>query len=105
MKCLKAVYEWSTELLYCNICYVEAIDQNNSTDTAIFKELTKFATKCGLKIFHQNINGLLNKMDHVRLLFAKLRKNILIFRFTETHTNTSVKDVEFEIDGYTIIRK
>ena len=44
-------------------------------------------------------------MDHVRILFTKLRKNIHILGFTETHTNTSVKDVEFEIDGYTIIRK
>ena len=105
LKCLKAAYERSTELLYCNICYVEAISQNNSTDTAIFKELTEFATKRGVKILHQNINGLLNKMDPVRILFAKLRKNIHIFGFTETHRSTSVKDVEFEIDGYTIIRK
>ena len=56
----------------------------------------------GFKIAHLNVQSILNKMDHVRLL--RSNKKLDIFTFSETRQNPSRKDSEVNIPGYTLTR-
>lgn len=57
----------------------------------------------GLKCAHININGLVNKIDEVRLLLDETKLDI--FAITETHLSKFTTDNEIDINGYHIIRR
>ena len=58
----------------------------------------------GLKIFHQNVNGLTRKFDMVDHMLKETRGRIDIFGISETHLNSDIMQEEVKVDGYTFIR-
>jgi hypothetical protein len=56
----------------------------------------------GLKIAHLNVNGLLHKIDQLRLL--TLRTKIDILAITESKINSDVTDAEIYIPNYNLLR-
>ena len=56
----------------------------------------------GFKIAHLNLRSILNKMDDVRSLTHNKRFDI--FTFSEIWLNSSIKDSELDIPGYTLVR-
>ena len=61
----------SSEELYCRTCSVEKFPDSESEipEERVHEELDSFCSKNrGLELFHQNINGLLGKIEKVRLL-------------------------------------
>ena len=55
-------------------------------------EFVGFSKKRGLKLIHQNINGLYEKINELRLFLSKTHKNIHIIGITETHCNDSINN-------------
>ena len=66
--------------------------------------MEKFVRSRGLKIFHQNVRGCLGKIEQLRLLMDKTRKEIQIFGVTETHLNGDITDEEASSPGYRLER-
>ena len=60
--------------------------------------LKRFTRKGGLKILHENINGISKNIDSIRRILQY--KNIQVFGFTESRLNTCVTDAEISVDGY-----
>ena len=58
--------------------------------------------KRGLKVFHQNINGLLSKVDKLRLFMKDMCKNIQLMGISESHCNPRILTGQLTIDGYSI---
>ncbi|PFX22533.1 hypothetical protein AWC38_SpisGene12938 [Stylophora pistillata] len=58
-----------------------------------------------MELVHQNIRGLLNKLDEIRYIINTLKSGIQLISFTETWLNSSVLDEEVNIPGYTVFRK
>ena len=56
-------------------------------------------------MFHQNINGLVNKINKVRLFLISTHRNVHVYGIPETHTTPNISDQELEIDGYELVRK
>ena len=69
----------------------------------MMKTCLLFSNK-GLKIFHQNIHGLINKLDNIKILLGESRQ-IHVLGMTETKLDNSILDAEIAIDGYTAIRR
>ena len=103
LKCMKDSFRNGTESLYCSICFVQ--DPVNEDAHYSNPVLNSFTKKRGMKIFHQNVNGLIHKMDQVKLFLASTQNNIHIFGISETHANASMTNIELAIDGYNIERK
>ena len=64
----------NSEKLYCNTSFVahdsNDTDKNENENTSrLFPEHNSFVKKRGLKILHQNINGLRNKMENLKYIF------------------------------------
>ena len=102
MKCMHDVLENNTEVFYCQVCYVN--DQHEQSNF-LNPELSEFIRKRGLKIFHQNLNGIIGKLNKVKLLLNNSKKCIHFLGVTETHTDKSVKDSQLNIPGYVMERK
>ncbi|CAB4019684.1 Hypothetical predicted protein [Paramuricea clavata] len=104
LKCLKDELRNNKEKFYCNICFVNIADQDaGSPQTVDSNVLCTFMKKRGLKLFHQNVNGIMNKLDQIRLFLCK--KDVHIFGISESHTSASINDSELEVDGYVVERK
>ena len=52
-----------------------------------------------------NTNGLLNKIDKVRLFLSGTHRNVHVYGISESHTTPNIRDEELEIDGYDLVRK
>ena len=57
----------------------------------------------GIHFAHINVNGLLHKIDEIRLLLSEPKIDILAI--TETHLHDNISDTDIDIDDYSIIRK
>ena len=64
----------------------------------------KLMSSRGLKIFHQNICGLFNKIDLLRVNFD-LMKELHILGISESHLTKDITDPEISISGYNIFRR
>ena len=97
----------NSEELYCQTCFIEMeTDAESGVDTENVPEtIHRFCKKRGLKIFHQNINGLLNKIEKVRLFLSGTHRNVHVYGISESHTTPNIRDEELEIDGYDLVRK
>ena len=107
LKCMTDRFADNAEELYCSTCSVNKFPDLRSEipDERVHEELDSFCSKNrGLKLFHRNINGLLGKMEKVRLLLTGTRRNIHVYGLTETHLHRSVLDDELYVDGYTLER-
>ena len=107
IKCLQDILKNGTEKLYCNSCYKH--DEGSTDDTGVenkvYVDLNRFLTSNGLKVFHQNVNGIYRKIDEIKIMFLETRNKIQIFGVTETHLSPSYNTCSVEIDGYDFIRK
>ena len=71
---------------------------------AAYPKLMKIlASKQGLHCGHLNVNGLLQKLEELKLLLFETKFDI--FAVSETHLHENITNNEITIDGYSIIRK
>ena len=92
IKCLVDKNEFGRERLFCHGC----LQSNNCTTADLegsckpstakgpFTDIKDFLQARGIKIFHQNINGLASKKDVVEALLRETKRNIHILGLTET---------------------
>lgn len=108
-KCLFDKLEGNRELLFCSICNVEEMRDytqgSQDQDPQILEKLKQYLGQKGLKILHQNVNGLLSKLNHIKVLLHDSGKNIHALGITESKLNGSVSDAEINIEGYVNVRK
>lgn len=83
---------------------MEQEDEENDDVSLAFSDLreTLISTN-GLRCAHLNVNGLLNKIEQVRLLLYESKINILAI--SETHLSSTVSNAELEIHNYSLVRK
>ena len=100
LKCLTDQLDRNVEKFFCSTCLPHA----RSCEEATFadKQLKAFSHKRGYKICHQNINGILRRIDHIRLLLQD--KSLHLLGISETHINNSVNSSELFVDGYQVER-
>lgn len=113
IKCLIDKIEFGQERLFCRGCLPS--DNNTTSNTegnrepptakGPFTDINDFLRARGLKIFHQNINGLARKKDIVETLLRETEQNIDILGLSETHLNGKIQDPVVEIDSYTFVRE
>ncbi len=72
-------------------------------DEIFFAEFQSFVKARGLKIFNQNVCGLVRVLDHIKILLHKF-KEIDIFGVSESHLNSKIDNEELKIPGYEIDR-
>ena len=78
----------------------------NTNNTKLAPEaIYSFCRKRGLKISHQNINSLLNKLDIVKFFLVGTHRNVHVYGISETNLGSKIRDEELEIDGYDLVRK
>lgn len=76
----------------------------SDADLQTYNKLKEVLKSPGLKVFHQNFNGLYFKIDILWILLQETLKDIHIFGITESHLNESIEDKELHIAGYDIVR-
>lgn len=108
VKCLTDKLEGRIEKFYCSSCVVNIeheAEEECDTNVPLYPQLSSYLCRRGLKILHQNVNGLLSKLDQVKILLTETDKNIHMFKITESHLDSSISDSQLSIFGYNIIRK
>ena len=109
MKCLFDELGGNRELLVCSICNVKEIQDytqgTQNQNAQILEKLKQYLGQRDLKILHQNVNGLLSKLNHIKILLHDSGRNIHALGITESKLNNSVGDFELHIEGYVNVRK
>ena len=109
VKCLTDKLEGQKEHFYCTFCVVNTdgeVEEKCYLNTSLYSQINKYLPSRGLKFLHQNVNGLLSKLDQMKLfLGSETRKNAHLFKITESHLNNCIHDSFLAISGYNIIRK
>ena len=96
------------EKFYCCLCSVHTEHETGSEHRAnvpLYLQLNSYLKNRGLKVLHLNVNGLLAKIDQIRLLLTKTGCNTHILQISESHLDDSVPDSLIDVYGYNIIRK
>ena len=76
----------------------------DETKMKAFKEIAdKMNQGTGLKIAHLNVNGLLRKLNTLKVLIEET--NVDILAVTETHLEADIPDEKVEIDNYELLRR
>ena len=105
LKCLVDQIKYGCERVYCRVSVVDKqVNPDIQTEDNIYTDIATFLHARGLKLFHQNINGLAKKIGDIKLLFQETKHNIDIFGVTETHLHKDIRDEEVKIEGYTFVR-
>eukprot|EP00112_Aurelia_sp_Birch-Aquarium-sp1_P013646 Seg2901.1 transcript_id=Seg2901.1/GoldUCD/mRNA.D3Y31 product="hypothetical protein" protein_id=Seg2901.1/GoldUCD/D3Y31 len=73
------------------------------SNTNTYDNLAKEINTKGLRVGHNNINGLLNKLHELKYLLQSVKFDI--FAVSETHLSKEVKDEQIMIEGYCIARR
>ena len=95
--------------MFCNTCYIrptEPIEETRHDDRQndSYDNLRSYIAKTGLiKILHQNVNGLLSKIDMIREMFYNLNNNIHVLGVTESKLNSTILDAEVRIHELVVI--
>ena len=110
LKCLVDEFNSRQERLLCRHCvHIPNLQQQDGMTTtpteSSYIEVNSFLEARRLKVFHQNINGLLHKLACVELMMKKTMNKPDILGITETHLHEGILDKELEVDGYTFIWK
>eukprot|EP00794_Sanderia_malayensis_P002896 gene2896-3347_t len=100
----------STNLPFSNInngvieYQIDNSDYSNGVDMPAFLEVDfqQIKEKSVLKMLHLNINGLLSKLDYMRLLAEKVGFDIL--SLNETKIAADIGDEDIHINGYSVFR-
>ena len=61
-------------------------------------DLQAITNSRGLKMAHLNINGLLSKLDFIKIMLSESKFDI--FAISESKLDASIHDNEIKIDGY-----
>lgn len=102
LKCLNDKFVCDEERFFCVDCTPADPEYIiNSLDP----EISGFIGKKGFKIMHQNINGIEEKLHHIKSFLLDTKNSVHIISFSETHTNNTVTDAQLKIPGYTLERK
>ena len=108
LKCVGSVFDDSE---FCMVCTSqqngEEVQNTESEDSDVRRqipEMDELLNKRGLKIFHQNIRGLLLKKNGVEEFLSSCPK-IDMLGLSETHLNGSVSEEELKINGFQYVRK
>ena len=109
-QCLLDYFKDRSEKLFCKLCNTtedttKPTALSQGVNVSIYQELNDFLKARGMKFFHQNVNGLFQKLDQLNILFQETKKNIHIFGITESHLDKNFINSQFHIDGYEFIRK
>ena len=104
-RCLVDKIEKGSEKLYCNLCYTQTDNPNRGSNSSTYTELNKFLKNRGLNFFHQNVNGLFNKLEQIKILLNEAGENIHILGTSESHLNSTYTDSQMGIDGYDLVGK
>lgn len=105
LKCLVDQIEYGCERVYCRSCMVhKQVDPDIQTADNIYTDITTFLHARGLKLFHQDINGLAKIIRDIRLLLQETKQNIDISGVTETHLHKDIRDEEIKIEGHMFVR-
>ena len=107
VKCLVDMDVYGCEMLFCSTSALPAQSTAEPyiNDDLIYERLKVLAKMQGLKIIHQNINGLMRKLGMVGILLKETDRAIDIFAITETHLSRDIKDRELTLDNYTFVKK
>ena len=107
LKCLVDAVDHGHENLCCPDCVIINESQTNESSTSytLYDGVKTFLQARGLKIFHQNVNGLARKFDMIDHLLKETSGKIDILGISETHLNSDIVQGEITVDGYTFIRK
>jgi len=76
---------------------------DDAADKPCCEEFQTYVKAKGLKIFHQNVCGLLRVLNHIKILLYEV-KDIDIFGISESHLNSKIDDEELKIPGYELHR-
>ena len=107
LKCLVDTVDHGHENLCCPDCVIinESQINESSTSYTLYDGVKTFLQARGLKIFHQNVNGLARKFDMIDHLLKETSGKIDILGISETRLNSDIVQGEITVDGYTFIRK
>ena len=109
LKCLVDRFNNGVEKVVCPTCFdMPTTFEENCTSSMNYNisgHLNDYLHGRGMKLLHQNVNGLLAKMDQIRVMFKETNRNIHIFGVTETHANEDLNDNQLCLNGYTLVRK
>ena len=101
LKCLFDVFV-EDERFFCVDCKPP---ETEFIVNAFDPDIRGFLEQRGFKILHQNMNGVVKKLDKVKSFLSDSKNTVNILCFSETHTNTSIKNAELEIPNYVLERK
>ena len=106
LKCLVDAVDHGCEKLYCLDCVKINESQTNESSTlyTLYDGVKTFLQGRGLKIFHQNVNGLAQKIDMIEHLLKETNGKIDILGISETLLNDDIVQGEITVDGYTFIQ-
>ena len=75
------------EILFCEPCLRTEqpnLQEDPNASTPIFEQINDFTrTTEGIKLFHQNINGIVRKRESIRILLKETRGKIDILGLSE----------------------
>ena len=94
------------EKLICRV-YLD-VPMENAKDDLLpvnYGYLNDFLRCRGMKLLHQNINGLYLKIDQLRVMFEETKKNIHILGITESRANKYLLDDQVSVADYILVRK
>ena len=106
LKCLFDRLEFGHERGYCKDCREHggvAVSETVVCESP-FNDINIFLEGRGFKVFHQNINGLVKKVQNIEMLLEKTKRKINIMGLSETHLYEGIPDEIVDIDGYIFLR-
>ncbi|CAB3977616.1 Hypothetical predicted protein [Paramuricea clavata] len=106
LKCLIDSTENHAENLICRGCADMPMENPADDLSAVnYGHLNDFLRCGGMKLLHQNVNGLYSKIDQLHAMFEGTKKNIHILSITESHANKHLLDDELSVTDYSLVRK
>ena len=94
-------------LLICGDIELHPGPTNTNIEKLHIEELSNLLKHRGIKIFHQNVRGLLTNIDKVKVLFCDF-KNIDILTLSETHINDDTYNDNaklYEVPGFKFVHR
>ena len=105
-------FQNGVENVACRTCFdIPMISDENCTGSPDYNtpidygRLNEFLQGRGMKLLHQNVNGLLTKIYQIRVMLEETNKNVYIFGITETHANKDLNNDQLCVNGHTLVRR
>ena len=105
LKCVGLQFESTQSCYLCSTSTDPITVCDNMTVRFLPKSLKNITWVQGLKVIHQNIRGLVGKIDELRLIIAEFKAEIHILTLSETWTHEGITNAELDIPGYYLHRQ